>query len=468
MIGPLPHSPEAEKAILGAVLLDNRNLDKILSVGLKEENFYLEPHRMIFREMKELSEKGEFDSLILIESMKRKEILQKSGGAAYISSLTDGVFESMDLESYLGIVLEDSKRRRIVEESERAIEASTKKLLSAEEIVASVQEKLFEITEQRKEGFFKLTEAGQEALEYAERARTNQGAVIGIPTGLTDLDRKTTGFHPGELIVIAGRPGMGKTALALTLAYNAARDTKLKSKVGFFSLEMSKLQIGMRMLSMVSKIDMQRIREGTITREELGRLNKAQGTVSTLDIHIDASPSLTTTEILARARRLKKEEGLDLVIVDYLQLLTAPGVRDRVNEVGIISRTLKELAKRLSIPVIALSQLNREPERRTMGIPRPRLSDLRESGSIEQDADVVMLLYRDEYYDRGQEENKGIAELRLEKQRNGPTGEVLLAFEPSLSLFVDLAPESKNAYRSFMEMKGRRKRRVTRRSGIEI
>ncbi len=461
MIGPLPHSPDAEKAILGAILVNNDNLDRVLA-EIDETKFFFEPHRIIFKEIRELAEKGSFDTLVLIESLKRKELLQKVGGASYVSSLTDGVFEDIDIEPYLDIVIEDAKRRRIIEEAEKAIERASKKLERAEEIVAEIQEGLFKITEEVREGYFPVEEAGEEALRYAQMAKENQLSMVGVPSGFSDLDRKTTGFHEGELIIIAGRPGMGKTALALSIALNAAMDKDRPRNVGMFSLEMSKLQLGMRLLSMISRVDMQRIREGTINKEELKDLTKARARIKKLGIFIDTTSSLTTTEILARARRMKKEKNVDLIIVDYLQLLRVPGVRDRVNEVGIISRTMKEMAKSLSIPVIALSQLNREPEKRASGIPRPRLSDLRESGSLEQDADVVIMLYRDEYYDKGKIENKGIAEIRIEKQRQGPPGVVLLGFAPTHSRFFDIPTEVQQDYWRFMETKERRGRRRRR------
>ena len=462
MIGSLPHSPEAERAILGSILINNDNLDRVLA-EIDENKFFTENHRIIFREIIELSKQGSFDAVLLIESLKRKGILQKVGGPSYISSLTDGVFADIDIGPYIEIVLEDAKRRQIIEEAQKAIERASRKLEPVDEIISEVQEGLFKITEEKIEKYFPVKDAGEEALEFAQRAHEKDISVFGVPSGFDDLDNKTTGFHRGELIIIAGRPGMGKTALALSIALNAA-DIYGK-RIGIFSLEMSKLQIGMRLLSMLSMVDMQKIREGTTSREEMKKLVKTRARLEKLNVFVDTSSSLTTTELMARARRMKKEQGIDMVIVDYLQLLRVPWVRDRVNEVGVISRTMKEMAKTLDVPVLALSQLNREPEKRLSGVPRPRLSDLRESGSLEQDADMVIMLYRDEYYDRESIENKGVTEVRIEKQRQGPPGVVLLYFKSETGRFVSLDKEAQQDYWRFMETK--EKRRGRRRSAVE-
>ncbi len=464
----LPHSPEAERALLGSILVDNTNLDRVLSV-LGEEHFYLEAHRIILREMQELYQKGEFDLLVLTESLKRKNLLSKVGGAQYVASLVDGVLEGQDPGPYIEIVLEDYKKRKVIEEIERVKERIGTDLESADLIINELQERLFTISGEKPQGFIHIEEATDEALEFAEAAKNSTSAITGVRTGLSDLDHMTTGFHKGELIVIAGRPGTGKTALALTIALNAATRTGNNPNpvpVAFFSLEMSKLQLGLRMLSIKSQIPMERIRSGSIDQKDMEKLVRIQAEISHLPIYVDTTPALTTAELLARARRIKKEKNIGLVIVDYLQLMKAPGARDnRVMEVSLISSSLKELAKRLDVPVIALSQLNREPEKRH-SLPRPRLSDLRESGTIEQDADTVLLLYRDEFYDdQPTDANRNITEVIVAKQRSGPQGKtVLLLFKSELTLFVNLADEAKHRYWEYMEnvreSKFRRKRKT--------
>ncbi len=464
----LPYSPEAERALLGAVLLDNSNLDRVLSV-LNEEHFYLEAHRLLLKEMVELSRRGEFDLVILIESLKRKGLLSKVGGAQYVASLVDGVAPEQDLSPYIDVVLEDYKKRRIIEEIERIKDKIGTDLESADEVVSELEEKLISITGEVPRGFFPIEEAGDEALEFAEAARKSTSAITGVRSGLPDLDHATTGFHKGELIIIAGRPGMGKTALGLTIALNAATRTNENPEpvpVAFFSLEMSRLQLGMRLLSIKARVPMERIRSGTITKDELDKLIKAQEEISKLPIYVDTTPGLSTAELMARARRIKKEKDIGLILVDYLQLMRVPWARDnRVAEVSIISSSLKELAKNLDVPVIALSQLNREPERRH-ALPRPRLSDLRESGTLEQDADTVLLLYRDEYYDdEPSEANKGVAEIIIAKQRSGPQGiTVLVYFNEKYTEFVALAEEGKRRYKEYMERvresRFRRRRRL--------
>ncbi len=451
----LPHSPEAERALLGSIILDNTNLDRVLSV-LHEEHFFLEAHRILLREMQELYSKGEFDLVVLTESLKRKNLLSKVGGVQYVASLVDGIVPEQDLSPYIEIVLEDYKKRKVIEEIEKIKERIGTDLESADIVINELQERLFAISGEKSLGFFHVEEASDEALEFAEAARQSTSAITGVRTGLTDLDRLTTGFHRGELIVIAGRPGTGKTALALTIAVNAATSSGNNPEpvpVAFFSLEMSRLQLGMRLLSIKSMVPMERIRSGSISNIEMEKLIKAQADISSLPIYVDTTPALTTAELLARARRIKREKDVGLIIVDYLQLMRAPGARDnRVMEVSIISSSLKELAKRLDVPVVALSQLNREPERRH-SLPRPRLSDLRESGTIEQDADTVLLLYRDEFYDTDPSpENKNVTEVIVAKQRSGPQGKtVLLYFKSDFTLFTNLAEEAQRRYWEYME-----------------
>ncbi len=452
----LPYSPEAERALLGAILLDNSNLDRVLSV-LSQDHFYLEAHRLILKEMEDLSRRGEFDLIILTEALKRKGLLSKVGGAQYIASLVDGVAPQQDLTPYIEVVLEDYKKRRIIEEIEKIKKKIGTDLESADLAVSELEEKLLSITGDIPRGFFHIEEAGDEALEFAEAARQDTGLVTGVRSGLSDLDRVTTGFHKGELIIIAGRPGMGKTALGLTIALNAATRSREKDPepvaVAFFSLEMSRLQLGMRLLSIKSGVAMEDIRSGNINREDMDKLIRAQEKLAKLPIYVDTTPGLTTAELMARARKIKKERNVGLIVVDYLQLMRVPWARDnRVAEVSVISSSLKELAKNLDVPVIALSQLNREPERRH-ALPRPRLSDLRESGTLEQDADTVLLLYRDDYYDEEPTAaNKGVAEIIVAKQRSGPQGiTVLVFFDKKFTEFVDLEVEAQVRYREYME-----------------
>ncbi len=449
---PLPHSREAERAILGAIILDNRYLHHVLS-RLSEEDFYVEAHRKILRALTELVDGGvEVDTVVLMEKLEKDGLLDSVGGAAYVASLTDGVPEGINIDSYIDIVLEHSLRRQIIERTGKAIEEAWNRYITAEELIERIQEDLIEIAEKKvRPQFEPVKHIGDRTLALVEKLLEERRAITGIPSGYEELDAMTTGFHPGELIIIAGRPGMGKTALALNIALNAAgvRNVAVKNPgeeryhVGIFSLEMSDIQIGLRLLATIAGIDLQLIRKGAFSREEFDKLLDAQVELSKAPIYIDTSSTLNITEMKAKARRLKEEKGLDLLIIDYLQLVRAPGVRERVNEIAAVSRAMKELAKELNIPVIALSQLNRAPETRMRKDHKPQLADLRESGAIEQDADVVAFIYREEVYNKKDPDYQGVAEIILAKQRNGPTGSIFLAFLKNFGAFSTIDPETK-------------------------
>lgn len=465
---PLPHSKEAERAILGAILLDNRYLHHVVS-RISEKDFYVEAHRKILRALMELIDSGtEVDAVVLIEKLEKQGELDAVGGAAYIASLTDGVPENINIDSYIDIVLEHSLRREIIERTGKAIEEAWDKYVTAEELIEKIQEDLIEIAEKKvKPQFLPVKEIGDRTLRIIEQILEERRAITGVPSGYDELDSMTTGFHPGELIIIAGRPGMGKTAFALNIALNAAgvRNVAIgaprwdrRYKVGIFSLEMSDIQIGLRLLSTISGIDLQLIRKGAFSRDEFDQLLEAQIELSKAPIYIDTSSTLTITEMKAKARRLKEEKGLDLLIIDYLQLVRAPGVRERVNEISAVSRAMKELAKELEIPVIALSQLNRAPETRMRRDHKPQLADLRESGAIEQDADLVAFIYREEVYNKEDPDYHGVAEIIVAKQRNGPTGSIFLAFLKNFGAFSIMDPDTKQRIIERERERARRRR----------
>ncbi|MGD8512456.1 MAG: replicative DNA helicase [Deltaproteobacteria bacterium] len=433
-----PHNIEAEQSILSAILIENNTLPEVLEI-LSDQDFYREAHRKIFKAMVELFEKNEpADLVTLTNLLKERGELGSLGGASYLAELVDAVPMAVNAAHYARIVQEKASLRRLIKQAASITTRCFEDKGDVEEILDFAERSIFDISENKvKPSFYTLGEILTDTYKAVEEAYENKVLVTGVPTGFRGLDEKTSGFQPGDLIVIAGRPSMGKTALALNIARNASLETGEPAAV--FSLEMSKEQLSLRMLSAEARIDSSRMRGGFLSESDLARINRAAGALYDIPIYIDDSPAISALEIRAKARRMKMDKGVGLVVIDYLQLMRGRASAERRElEISEISRSLKALAKELNIPVVALSQLNRKVEDRTN--KRPVLSDLRESGAIEQDADVILFIYRDEVYHKEEDNpNKGIAELILAKQRNGPIGFVKLAFLDTYTRFEDLA-----------------------------
>lgn len=438
-----PHNIEAEQSILSAILIENNTLPEVLEI-LSDQDFYREAHRKIFKAMVELFEKNEpADLVTLTNLLKERGLLGSLGGASYLAELVDAVPMAVNAAHYAKIVQEKASLRRLIEQAASITTRCFEDKGDVEEILDFAERSIFDISENKiKPSFYTLGEILTDTYKAVEEAYENKVLVTGVPTGFRGLDEKTSGFQPGDLIVIAGRPSMGKTALALNIARNASLETGEPAAI--FSLEMSKEQLSLRMLSAEARIDSSRMRGGFLSESDLARINRAAGALYDIPIYIDDSPAISALEIRAKARRMKMDKGVGLVVVDYLQLMRGRASAERRDlEISEISRSLKALAKELNIPVVALSQLNRKVEDRTNR--RPILSDLRESGAIEQDADVILFIYRDEVYHQEEDNpNKGIAELILAKQRNGPIGSVKLAFLETYTRFEDLAPREES------------------------
>jgi replicative DNA helicase len=394
--------------------------------------------------MVELFEKNEpADLVTLTNLLKERGELGSLGGASYLAELVDAVPMAVNAAHYARIVQEKASLRRLIKQAASITTRCFEDKGDVEEILDFAERSIFDISENKvKPSFYTLGEILTDTYKAVEEAYENKVLVTGVPTGFRGLDEKTSGFQPGDLIVIAGRPSMGKTALALNIARNASLETGEPAAV--FSLEMSKEQLSLRMLSAEARIDSSRMRGGFLSESDLARINRAAGALYDIPIYIDDSPAISALEIRAKARRMKMDKGVGLVVIDYLQLMRGRASAERRElEISEISRSLKALAKELNIPVVALSQLNRKVEDRTN--KRPVLSDLRESGAIEQDADVILFIYRDEVYHKEEDNpNKGIAELILAKQRNGPIGFVKLAFLDTYTRFEDLAPREES------------------------
>lgn len=431
-----PHSLEAEKAVLGGILINNAALNTVLAI-ISPDDFYKDAHRKIFDKIIFLVDKGlPVDLITLTEELRRSGLLEEVGGAAYISSLLDGVHRNINVEYYARIIKEKAILRRLILSSAKIMAAGFEEKEDADELLNEAQAEIIEVAEQRiKPGFIPVGQLTRPVLEMIARRVEQKDAVTGIPTGFRDLDSLTAGFHPSEFIVVAARPSMGKTALCLNISQYVGSQTEYS--VGFFSMEMAKEQIVLRMLCAESQLDIKRVRTGFISEREFERLRLAAETLSRAKIYIDETPALTVTEMKAKARRLRMEQKLDLLFIDYIQLMRTGGkFENRNQEMSFISRSLKELAKEIQIPVVGISQLSRAPEKARRE-PRPQLSDLRESGAIEQDADVVIFIYRPEVYRRHDESVRGIAEIHVAKQRNGPTDTVKLVFLDRFARFVD-------------------------------
>jgi replicative DNA helicase len=438
---PLPSSIDSEKAILGGIFLNNSYLGQTLEV-LDPGDFYLKFHRDVYSAMLALYERGlQIDPILVNEELKKINAFESSGGVVAITNLTFGLphFSESTLANYCKVVQDKSASRKLISACNQIISDALSEEEETAYLLDRAEQKIFELVEGRsREGLVHVKPVAVKVLENVQEfARRETHALTGLATGFRDFDSMTSGLQKTDLVIIAARPSMGKTALCLTLAQNAA--ILENAVVGIFSLEMSKEQLVMRMLSSEAKVDAHRFRNGFLTSDEWGRLGTAINTLSDTKIFINDAPGISVLEMRAKARRLAAEQKkLDLIIVDYLQLMSGGGARrmeSRQQEVALISRELKALAKDLDVPVVALSQLSRAPEARTDH--RPQLADLRESGSIEQDADLVAFIYREEQYNPS-EENVGMAELIIAKQRNGPTGTVRMAFIKEFTRFESI------------------------------
>lgn len=430
----LPHSIEAEQSIIGAIIIDKNAIVKVAE-KLKEEDFYRDGHKIIYRAIFEMFKNDmAVDLVTLLEYLKSTDMLEKAGGVAYITEVSSSVLTTANLSSYIEIVEQKSILRKLIKASTKIIEDSYNKQTEVQDVLDSAEKKIFDISENRTNNDFEpLKDVLERGFLEIERLYNNKGEITGIGSGITDLDAKTSGFQKGDMVLIAARPSMGKTTFALNIAEHAAlREGK---SVVIFSLEMSKEQLAYKLLCSEANVDMLKLRTGALEDKDWENIARATGPLSKAKIYIDDTAGVTVMEMRSKCRRIKMEYGIDLILIDYLQLMSGSNSESRQQEVSEISRSIKALAKEMECPVIALSQLSRAPEQRADH--RPMLSDLRESGSIEQDADIVMFLYRDEYYNK-ETEDKNIAECILAKQRNGPVGTVKMAFIGALSKFGNL------------------------------
>ena len=439
-----PHSDEAEVSVLGAMMLDKEAVSKALQY-LDYTAFYKESHQHIFQAMTDLFNEGQpVDQVSVIDQLKRKKMLEQVGGAYYVTGLVEATPSAANVEYYANVVLDMAILRRLIVASNEIQTESYEARDSVQDILDTAEQKIFAISENRMKGGFKnFVDVLNRTFEHIDSIHSRKGHTSGVPTGLLDLDELTSGFHPGELIILAGRPGMGKTALALTIARNAAVEYDMP--VAFFSLEMADYQLALRILCAEARLDSHLVRKGKLPKEQWQRLSMQTGRLANAKIYIDDSPVLTMMDIRAKARRAKAEHDIQLVIIDYLQLIKGHRAENRQQEITEISRGLKALSKEIGVPVIALSQLSRAVEGRADH--RPQLSDLRESGSLEQDADVVIFIYRKSFYDKREgsaasDEDERLAEIIVAKQRNGPTDTVEVIFIDKYTRF-----ENKGAQR---------------------
>lgn len=422
-----PQNLEAEQAVLGTILLQDKSLVKVIEI-IEPEDFYRDAHKTIFRAMLQLFDHREPHDLITVTSLLNDQNkLEAVGGPAYLASLTDIIPFSGSLVQHAKIIRQKSILRRLIQSSNEVAARCYQEQDDIDTLVDEAEQTIFEIASSKKsQGFQPMSKIVPRAFERIERLFERKEHVTGVATGFADLDHMTAGLQPSDLIILAARPSMGKTALAMNIVQNAAIVDRIP--VAVFSLEMSMDQLALRMLSSIGRIDSQRIRTGRLKHRDWPHLMRATGILSDAPIYIDDSASLSVLEMRAKARRLKSEHNLGMVVVDYLQLMRGRGnIENRAQEISEISRSLKAMAKELEVPVLALSQLNRSLESRPD--KRPRLADLRESGAIEQDADVIIFIYRDEVYRTGEDNpNRGLAEIIVGKQRNGPIGTVKLTF----------------------------------------
>jgi len=437
-----PHSVEAEQAVLGGLMIDANAWDAVADI-VTAADFYRRDHRLIFEAIAEVAEiRGSCDVVTISEHLERKGRLEEVGGLHYLGSIARDTPSAANVRAYSEIIRERSVLRQLVAAGgEIAAAATDSRGRSATELVDEAERRVFEIAERGsrgRSGFRAVRDILPQTIDRLDTLHQSPGEIRGVPTGFTLLDRKTAGLQPGDLVVIAGRPSMGKSTLAVNIAESAAIAKGVAA--GIFTMEMSAEQLTLRMISSLGRVNASHLRSGNFSDEDWSRIQGAMSQLSSAPIYLDESPALTPTELRARARRLKRERDLGLIIVDYLQLMQVPGTKEnRATEISEISRSLKALAKELSVPVIAISQLNRAVEQRTD--KKPVMSDLRESGAIEQDADLILLIYREEAYDQNTT-RRGIADIIIAKQRNGPTGEVQLTFLGEYTRFENLVAES--------------------------
>jgi len=441
-----PHSIEAEQAVLGGLMLSGQAWDRVAD-KLSEEDFYRHEHRLIFRAIGELTARNmPCDAVTLGEWFEHNGTAELVGGVAYVVELANSTPSAANIEAYAQIVREKSVLRQLIDAgTEIAGDGFNPKGRSVSELIESAEQKVFRIAESGSRGsrqFVRIKDAAGEAVRLLHDRAGSDSPITGLATGFTDFDHLTSGLQPGDLIILAARPSMGKTAFSVNIAeYAAIRE---KKAVAIFSMEMSAVQLTFRLLSSLGRINQQHLRTGKLEEEEWPRVTSAIALLADARIFIDDTPGLSPTELRARARRLKRSNDLGLIVIDYLQLMAVPGNKEnRATEISEISRSLKALAKELAVPVIALSQLNRSLEQRTD--KRPQMSDLRESGAIEQDADLIVFIYRDEYYNKDSPE-KGVAEIIIGKQRNGPTGTVKLTFRGQYTKFENYVSEDGGYY----------------------
>ena len=440
-----PQNIEAEQSVLGGILIENEAIHRVMEI-LTSGDFYREAHRKIFDALLSLSERDEpADLITLINELRKSDQLDAIGGASYVTSLIDSVVTAANIEYYARIIKEKSVLRKLIETSTQIVTRSYEDQGDVDNLLDESERAIFEITENRvKPSFYPIRDIVKSSFKTIERLYEKKELVTGVLSGFKELDQKTAGFQPSDLIIVAGRPGMGKTAFCLNIAQYAAMEKRIP--VAVFSLEMSKEQLVIRMLCSEANVDGARLRTGYLTESDWPRLTLAAGNLSDAPLYIDDSAAMTVLELRGKARRLNAESGLGMIVIDYLQLMKGRArVENRQQEISEISRSLKALAKELNIPVIAVSQLSRRTEER-QGM-RPQLSDLRESGAIEQDADLILFLYRDEVYNRSEDNpNRGKAEVIIGKQRNGPTGKIDLAFLDKYTAFKDLYKGDGNSY----------------------
>lgn len=430
-----PQNIEAEQAVLGAILLDSDALVTAME-RVSSDDFYRGSHQRIFEAMIELAQEDEpVDLITLTARLQNKQELEEAGGVTYLSELANAVPTAANVDYYAQIVEEKSMLRRLIRTATQIVSNGYASSEDVGLMLNDAEQRILEISQRRSSsGFVSIRDVLMEVFERVEFLYSHKGGTTGIPSGFHDLDKMTSGFQRSDLIIVAARPSVGKTAFALNIAQNVG--VRAKETVAIFSLEMGAAQLVQRMVCAESNVDALRMRTGFLESDDWEKLTMAIGALSEANIYIDDSPGITVADIRAKCRRLKQEKGLGMILIDYLQLISGRGKGDnRQQEVSEISRTLKQIARELDVPVIALSQLSRGVEQRQD--KRPMMSDLRESGSIEQDADIVAFLYRDDYYDK-ETEKKNIIEIIIAKQRNGPVGTVELAFLKNYNKFVSL------------------------------
>ncbi len=430
-----PHNIDAEQAVLGALFLDNSAI-AIVTRFLSPEDFYMEAHRVIFKTILELEEYGQAADLVTVtDQLRRRGALEKVGGATYVATLSNISPTAANAEHYAHIIEEKALLRNLINLATRIAGMGYEGSEDAERLMEEAEKMLMELGSRRTSALFiEIKDILMDTFKHLEHLYKNKGEINGVPTGFIDLDHLCQGLQPGDLVIVAGRPSMGKTSFGMCIAYNAAE--KINKPVAVFSLEMSKEQLVQRMLCAEAMVDQHKMRTGFISDEDWGKLTQKAREIAKLPIFIDDSGVLTVSQLRSKARRLHMEKGLGLIVIDYLQLMQGSSrTENRQQEIANISRSLKGLAKELGVPIMALAQLSRSVEQRQD--KRPIMSDLRESGSLEQDADVVMFIYRDEYYNPDTEKI-GIADIIVAKQRNGPTGMVELAFLKEYTKFMTM------------------------------